>query len=44
MQLKRIAEGAWGQSSQPQGDFCDFAAKLAILTPYQLQFTRFEAV
>ena len=27
MQLKRITEGAWGESLQPLGDFCDFAAK-----------------
>ena len=37
MQLKRVAE--WWV-----GDFCDFTAKIAILTPYQSQFARFEAV
>ena len=44
MQLKRVAEGAWGRSPQLLGDFCDFAAKIAILTPYQSQSARFEAV
>ena len=27
MQLKCIAKGAWGQSPQPLGNFCSFAAK-----------------
>ena len=31
---KRITEGAWGQSQQPLGNFCDFAPKIAISTPF----------
>ena len=42
MQLKLISEGALGgQILQLMGDFCDFAAKLAILTPFQSHFARF---
>ena len=40
MQLKRISEGAWGLCLKPLGDFCDFAAKIAILTPFQSHFSR----
>ena len=41
LQLKRITEGEWGQSPQALGNFCDFAEKIAILTPFQSLFTRF---
>ena len=44
MQLKRITEGARGgngQNLQPLGEFRDFAAKIATLTPFQSQFERF---
>ena len=30
-----------GHSPQPLGNFCDFAAKIAILTPFQSHFARF---
>ena len=41
MQLKCIAEGMWGQSPQLLGNFCDFAAKIAILTPFRSHFACF---
>ena len=35
MQLKPITEGAWGASPPgSKGDFCDYAAKISILTPF----------
>ena len=37
--LKRVTEGA-----QLLGDFCDFAAKIAILTPFKSQFARFKTI
>ena len=36
LQLKRVTEGA-----QLLGDFCDFASKIAILTPFESDFARF---
>ena len=40
LQLKRITkEGE--QSLHPLGDFCNFALKIAILTPFQSYFARF---
>ena len=41
MQLKRVTEGA---ESRLLGDFCDFAAKIAILTPFQSHFARFKTI
>ena len=37
--LKRVAEGA-----QLLGDFCNFAAKIAILTPFESRFGRFKTI
>ena len=41
LQLKRVTEGP-----EPQllGDFCDFAAKIAILMPFQSHFARFTTI
>ena len=39
LQLKRVTEGT---ESPPAGDYCDFAAKIAILTPFKSHFARFE--
>ena len=41
LQLKRVAKGA-----EPQllGDFCDFTAKIAILTPFKSHFARFKTI
>ena len=41
MQLKRITERAWEKSPKPMSDFSDFAAKIAILTLFQLHFAHF---
>ena len=41
MQLKRTAEGAWGQSPQLLGDFCDFAAKNCDLSAISITFRAF---
>ena len=38
MQLKRITKGVRGHSIQPLNDFCNFAAKIAILPPFQSHF------
>ena len=40
IQLKCITEGTWGRNPQPLGDFYDFSAKIAILTPFQSHFAR----
>ena len=37
--LKRVTEGA-----QLLVDFCDWAAKIAILTPFQSHFARFKTI
>ena len=37
--LKRVTEGA-----QLVGDFGDFAAKIAILTPFESHFARFKTI
>ena len=37
--LKRVTEGA-----QLLGGFCDFAAKIAILTPFESHFARFKTI
>ena len=39
--LKRVTEG---QSPQLLGDFCDFAAKIAILTPFKSHLARFKTI
>ena len=39
LQLKRVTEGA-----QLLGDFCDFVAKIAILTPFESDFARFKTI
>ena len=39
LQLKRVTEG-----TQLLGDFFDFAAKIAILTPFELDFARFKTI
>ena len=39
MQLKGVTEGA---EPQQLGDFCDFTAKIAILTPFQSHFACFK--
>ena len=44
MQLKCIAEGTWVKSPQPLGNFCNFAAKIVILTPFQSHFARFYVI
>ena len=41
LHLKCIAEGAWGQSPQLLGNFCNFAEKAAIFTRFQSHFARF---
>ena len=37
--LKRVTEGV-----QLRGDFFDFAAKIAILTPFESHFARFKPI
>ena len=37
--FKRVTEGA-----QLLGDFCDFVAKIAILTPFESDFARFKTI
>ena len=37
--LQRVAEWA-----QLLGDFCNFAAKIAILTPFESHFARFKTI
>ena len=37
--LKRVTEGA-----QLLGDFCNFAAKIAILTPFESHFACFKTI
>ena len=37
--LKRVTEGA-----QLLGDFCNVAAKIAILTPFESHFARFKTI
>ena len=39
LQLKGVTEGA-----KLLGDFCDFAAKIAILTPFDSDFARFKTI
>ena len=39
--LKRVTEGA---DPATAGDFCDFAAKVAILTPFKSHFARFKTI
>ena len=41
LQLKRVTKGA---EPQLMGDFSDFAAKIAILTPFQSHFARFKTI
>ena len=37
--IKRVTEAA-----QLLGDFCNFAAKIAILTPFESHFARFKTI
>ena len=39
LQLKRVTEGAKPRAA---GNFCDFAAIIAILTPFKSYFARFK--
>ena len=41
LQLKRVPEGAVPLAA---GDFCNFAAKIAILTPFKSHFARFKTI
>ena len=41
LQLKRVTKGA---EPPPAGDFCDFAAKIAILTPFKSHLASFKAI
>ena len=39
--LKRVTEG---EEPPAAGAFCDFAAKIAILTPFKIHFARFKTI
>ena len=41
MRLKRITEGAWGESLQPLSDFWDFAAKNSDINAISITFRTF---